>query len=199
MKSLPTQARAMRKRQALINAAVKEFSSAGFDDTTAKSIAAKASVATGTFYQYFENKNDILRVIAEDRFADLQNKLPTLNLDVAQSTVAEQLVDLFKRTLHFVYEFHAHDPLLHQILEHRRSLDPKLHELMLRGEAVLKERVLKLVLAMNVEHAPIVANNLFCMAEGIVHRQVFDENDHDLELVLTVGAKMLASYFASEN
>ena len=189
----------MRKRQALINAAVNEFSSAGFEDTTAKSIAAKAGVATGTFYQYFENKNDILRVIAEDRFAELQHNIPTLNLDVAKNTGAEQLVSLFKRSLRFVYEFHAHAPMLHQILEHRRSLDPKLRELMQQGEAVLKERVLKLVLAMNVEHAPIVANNLFSMAEGIVHRQAFDENDHDLELVLTVGAKMLASYFAAKN
>jgi len=199
MKSLPTQARAVRKRQALVNAAVNEFSSAGFEDTTAKSIAAKAGVATGTFYQYFENKNDILRVIAHDRFTDLQNNIPSLNLNVAQSTSAEQLVDLFKRSLSFVYEFHAHDPMLHQILEHRRNLDPKLHELMQQGEAVLQERVLKLVLAMNVEHAPIVANNLFSMAEGIVHRQAFDENDHELELVLTVGAKMLASYFVREN
>jgi len=196
MKSLPTQARAVRKRHALICAAIKEFSDAGFEHATAKSIAAEAGVATGTFYQHFENKNDILRVIAGERFAELHEKVPSLNLKVVRNHSDEEIVSRFESTLRFVYGFHAHDPELHQVLEQRRGLDPKLRDLMRDGEAVLKKRVLQFVQAMNVADASVVASNLFSMAEGIVHRQVFDENDNDPELVIKIGAKMLASYFA---
>lgn len=196
MKSLPTQARAVRKRQALISAAIKEFSKVGFEVATAKSIAAAAGVATGTFYQYFENKNDILRVIAAERFSELHDQIRFLDLEVANDDSAEQVLTLFENTLHFVYEFHAHDPELHQVLEQRRSLDPKLRDLMHAGEAVLKERVLQFVQAMNIEHPSVVANNLFSMAEGIVHRQVFDQSLEDADIVIHIGARMLASYFA---
>jgi len=198
VKSIPTQARALRKRQALLMAAVEEFSDVGFEVATAKSIAAKAGVATGTFYQYFENKNDILRVIASERFAELHQRVPTLDLVInnGHDTTAGQLIQRFENTLRLVYEFHAHAPELHQVLEQRRGLDPKLQALMQDGEAILLDRVLQFVQAMNVADAKIVASNLFSMAEGIVHRHVFDRSDADTDQVIQVGAKMLASYFA---
>ncbi len=47
MKALPIQARAKQKRSALIAAATKCFVEHGYDNTTAKTIASAASVATG--------------------------------------------------------------------------------------------------------------------------------------------------------
>jgi len=64
-----------------------------------------------------------------------------------------------------------------------------------KGEAKLGERVLNFVTAQQIENPEIVASNLFSMAEGIVHRLVFDETKHDSDLALSIGAKMLASYF----
>ena len=68
----PTQARAQRTRQALLDAAAKEFSQRGYAATTSKSIAARAKVATGSFYQYFSNKDLALRELARARIADLE-------------------------------------------------------------------------------------------------------------------------------
>ncbi len=200
MKTLPTQQRALQKRQALIAAAVREFSSAGFEVATAKSIAAEAGVATGTFYQYFENKNDILRVIAAQRFEYLHEEIPLLPFEELESqssgaTRAETIPSLFEKTLRLVFDFHAQEPALHQVLEQRRELDPELRDIMREGEAVLQGRVLDFVESQAIANAAIVATNLYSMAEGIVHRHVFDQTEFDSELVLHIGAKMLACYF----
>lgn len=210
MKTLPTQERALIKRQALVDAAISEFSSIGFEVATAKSIAAVADVATGTFYQYFDNKNEILRVIANARFDGLHQRIRLLELKAVNDSKPEvagagfstglDIEGQFADTLMFVYEFHAGDPELHQVLEQRRALDPKLQAIMDQGEQVLRTRVLKFVNNFNIANAELVAENLFAMAEGLVHRLVFHSTSHnsterDRKEALEIGAKMLASYF----
>jgi AcrR family transcriptional regulator len=210
MKTLPTQERALIKRQALLDAAIAEFSSIGFEVATAKSIAVAADVATGTFYQYFDNKNEILRVIASTRFDGLHQRIKLLELKAVnepQRTVIDaglntglDIEGQFADTLMFVYQFHADDPELHQVLEQRRTLDPKLQSIMDQGELVLRKRVLTFVNTFNISNAELVAENLFAMAEGLVHRLVFHSTSYNStekgrNQALEVGAKMLASYF----
>ncbi|MFT6098295.1 MAG: AcrR family transcriptional regulator [Arenicella sp.] len=214
MKTLPTQERALIKRQALVDAAISEFSSIGFEVATAKSIAAVADVATGTFYQYFDNKNEILRVIASARFDGLHQRIRLLELKAVNDSKPEMAatglsawtgawLDVerqFADTLMFVYEFHAGDPALHQVLGQRRALDPKLQAIMDQGEQVLRTRVLRFVNNFNISNAELVAENLFAMAEGLVHRLVFHSTSHNStergrKEALEIGAKMLASYF----
>lgn len=202
MKALPTQERALKKRAALLAAAIDEFADAGFDNATAKTIAARAGVATGTFYQYFENKQDILCVIANERFRQLQDRIKLFQpqrVDQATTGVQEssEIQRLFAEVLDFVYDFHAQDPELHQVLEQRRGVDTELGKIMDRGEGVLRERVLRFVQSFNVELPEVVADNLYAMAEGIVHRHVFRALDTDKEDVIRTGADMLAAYFVS--
>ena len=205
MKQLPTQERALKKRSALIGAAISDFQRVGFEVATAKSIAAKAGVATGTFYQYFENKNDILRVIAHDRFVTLHEQIQLFELQevslggdeadsqsVALSNAA--LHTQFFATLTFLYDFHSSDPALHKVLEQRRDIDPKLKIILDEGEAVLYRRVLSFVQSFAISHPELVAKNLFAMAEGLVHRLAFQHVSNSKE-ALNIGAKMLASYF----
>lgn len=194
MKALPTQERALRKRTALIDAAIVEFSTAGFEVATAKSIAAKAGVATGTFYQYFDNKNDILRVIASERYQYLHRHINGLELPNISLSVMD-LKEVLNDILHFVYDFHCAAPQLHQVLEQRRSLDSELSRIMDQGEGVLRGRVLAFVKTSNQANPDIVADNLFAMAEGIIHRLVFNDSGHDADRVIEIGAEMLASFF----
>ena len=197
MKTLPTQERALVKRQALIDSAISEFSTIGFEAATAKSIAQVAGVATGTFYQYFENKNDILRVIAIGRFEGLDQRIQLFELKVVDRARLEapKVETQFLETLMLVHQFHARDPQLHQVLEQRRALDTKLQKIMGEGESVLRKRVLTFVQSFNISNSELVAENLFAMAEGLVHRLVFHSATRDTKNALTIGAKMLASYF----
>ncbi len=190
----PKQTRTLLKREQLIEAGELEFKQAGFGGATSKSIAARAGVATGSFYQHFANKDELLQEIARRRMAMLHANLPGLpNL---QSQLAESSVhELFLVALRFIYDFHQENPELHQVLEERRHLDSALHEILHQGEEALQERVLRFVRSFNLSQPEVVASNLFAMAEGIVHRHVFDVTRFSADVVIEQGAQMLSAYF----
>lgn len=205
MKPLPIQKRALLKRSALLDAARLDFSEHGFAVATAKSIAHRAGVATGTFYQYFDDKNDMLRVLASNRMELLsQNfELYEINAIVSSSEVFEEEVltnaanieQRFEHALSFIYQFHSQDPELHQVLEERRNNDPLLKAILANGEQILLQRVLRFVQCFNLNKPEIVAANLFAMAEGLIHRHVFSDEQSDVNDVVEIGAQMLAAYF----
>ncbi len=191
-KPIPTQARARLKREALIEAAIVDFQTLGYDHTTAKSVARRAEVATGTFYQYFHNKDDMLRTIAQQRFAFLFDHVETPSAGADESVTAK-----FQRILTLIYDFHQQDRELHQVLEQRRHLDPHLEQILAEGEAVLEARVFRFVSSFNLHNPTAVAFNLFAMAEGLVHRHVFSsvaQNAPNRQDIIELGAEMLASY-----
>lgn len=55
----PKQKRADEKKQRILDAALDLFSEQGFNKTTAKEIAARAGVATGSFYRYYKDKKAV--------------------------------------------------------------------------------------------------------------------------------------------
>lgn len=50
------------KKDKIIKAAKKEFERVPFEQTSIKNIANEAEIARGSFYQYFESKEDLLRI-----------------------------------------------------------------------------------------------------------------------------------------
>ncbi|MFT4629520.1 MAG: AcrR family transcriptional regulator [Arenicella sp.] len=64
---IPIQKRTLLKRADLLEAVRKDFSEYGFEIAIAKSIAGRTRVAIGMFYQYFDDENDIFRVLASNR------------------------------------------------------------------------------------------------------------------------------------
>lgn len=210
MKNLPTQTRAVLKRTALINAARMDFIEGGYEETTSKTIARRAYVSTGSFYQYFDNKDDILRTIAQQRIDNLNNNLTSprahlttnnsdLELNAAQSNESAQefksIQAIFKRVLALIYDFHEQDPEIHQVLDQRRNIDPELAKILDEGDELLEQKVRLFVQSFNVDTPDTVAFNLFAMAEGLVHRHVFQPSNSSKAKILTLGAAMLASYF----
>lgn len=65
MPRLPEQNRAIkdRRRQKLMDAAIKVFVSRGYDDTTVDNITKAAKCSHGLFYHYFQKMEDIFRAI----------------------------------------------------------------------------------------------------------------------------------------
>ena len=60
-----------RTRRQILDSAIETFGRRGFQRTTMHDIAATAGVASGTVYQYFSDKGDVLRCL----LADLETKL----------------------------------------------------------------------------------------------------------------------------
>lgn len=205
-KAAPKQQRAIRKRNALLASAFAEFSARGFEATTAKSIADRAGVATGTFYQYFHNKDDVLLEITRQRFDELHNHLqvPKANLEVADTPDtpgdAGNLQQIFHQALGFLYDFHQQEAGLHDVLEYRRRVDPALAALMDDGEAVLMERVRAFVARYVRNQIETTAFCLFSMAEGIVHRHVFQGHQAvSRDQVIETGSRLLSAYFEQQS
>ena len=51
------------KRQAIVNAAVDEFSEYGFEAASINRIVTSSNISKGSFYQYFEDKADVFRYL----------------------------------------------------------------------------------------------------------------------------------------
>ncbi len=63
------------KKEKIIKAAQKEFARVEFEQTSIKNIVEEAEIARGSFYQYFESKEDLLKYILELHTGDIENKI----------------------------------------------------------------------------------------------------------------------------
>lgn len=63
LEKLPKTARGRQTRDKLLQAAEVEFGKQGFHDASVSGITQKAGVALGTFYTYFESKEEIYRAL----------------------------------------------------------------------------------------------------------------------------------------
>lgn len=62
------------RRQDILDAGLQLFRTNGFADTTIADIATSAGIAKGTFYLYFDSKDDVLGVLWERYVDDLLSK-----------------------------------------------------------------------------------------------------------------------------
>ncbi len=62
----PRTARGERTRRALLSAAAEEFGEKGFHDGSISGITRRAGCALGSFYTYFDSKDDIFRALVND-------------------------------------------------------------------------------------------------------------------------------------
>ena len=60
-----------RKKGDIIRAAREVFAENSYQETSIKSIAQKAKIATGTFYLYFSNKEALINMIVDEMFQEL--------------------------------------------------------------------------------------------------------------------------------
>jgi len=76
-------------REQILKAAIELFTTKGFDQTTVENITRKATIAKGTFYNFFEKKEDVLLY-----FLDKEISKSTLELEKKmgdQKTVADRI------------------------------------------------------------------------------------------------------------
>ena len=61
------------KKQRIIDAAVAEFSRVPFDQVSINKIIRSAEIPRGSFYQYFDDKLDLLSFILQDLGTELEH------------------------------------------------------------------------------------------------------------------------------
>ena len=176
----PTQARARKTRAALVAAAQREFSERGYAATTARSIADRARVATGSFYQYFANKDELLLELSSQRAAWIGDetvgwleRAAAADLPADPGARRDLVRAALAKVVAVVIDLHREDPGLHAVLTERRHADPELERLTAAREAMLVERVAELLRLWDHPGDPeATAFVLFGAIEGSVHAHV---------------------------
>jgi AcrR family transcriptional regulator len=93
--------KAAARREAIIAAALEEFSAQGFAAARLEDVARRAGVAKGTIYLHFRDKEtlfqEIIRSVLSPVVATLEGVLAS---DIAIRAVADRLVDVFVREIY---------------------------------------------------------------------------------------------------
>lgn len=118
------EARSAARRQAILNAALDEFSSRGFAATRLDDVAKRAGVAKGTIYLYFRDKESLFQDLVRDMLTPMIGIIKALGqADLPASALADRIADLFVRE---VYETRRKDVVRLMLTEGRHF--PKLAE-----------------------------------------------------------------------
>jgi TetR/AcrR family transcriptional repressor of mexJK operon len=84
-----------QRKSRVLDIATALFVEQGFAETSLVEIAKHAGVATRTIYQHFGNKEDIFKVVIEQRLAETDSELPKIDED-------QPIFDILVDTAHYV-------------------------------------------------------------------------------------------------
>lgn len=117
-------ARGAARREAILAAALEEFSARGYEAARLDDVAKRASVAKGTIYLYFHGKESLFQELIRATLAPLVVSIEAMGeADWPARVLAERIVDLFVRE---IFETSRKDVIRLMISEGRRF--PKLAE-----------------------------------------------------------------------
>lgn len=96
-------------RGRILDVAEELFSKSGYDETAVSDIVAEMGVAQGTFYYYFESKEECLdamvgRILAQD-FATLEEVLDSPDLDAPAKLLRAYEIRIRRRVEHRVLDY----------------------------------------------------------------------------------------------
>ncbi|HXF87180.1 MAG TPA: TetR/AcrR family transcriptional regulator [Xanthobacteraceae bacterium] len=112
------------RRDAILRAALEEFSAHGFEAARLDDVARRAGIAKGTIYLYFRDKEALFQELVRTEMSPVVGTLEQVaHVDAPIRTVAEQFIELFVRE---VVETHRKDVMRLVLSEGPRF--PKLAE-----------------------------------------------------------------------
>jgi AcrR family transcriptional regulator len=113
------------RRQQVLHHAKRLFARKGYHHTNIADIIARARIARGTFYLYFQNKRDIFSELLEQALGELGTRIRRLRVGPGEPDPVEQLRANLKRVLTFVM---AERELTDILLNHSTGFDRELDE-----------------------------------------------------------------------
>jgi len=162
-------AKAAARRDAILDAALEEFSARGFAAARLDDVAKRAGVAKGTIYLYFADKETLFQELVRSQLGPIVGALeaaPAADLPVR--ALAAMIADLFVRE---IYGTRRKDVIRLMISEGPRF--PKLaefyyHEVLERVMAALRHLIGRAVERGEVEHEALLRFPQLIAAPGLV-------------------------------
>ena len=115
---VPRTARGERTLRALLDAAAIEFGERGFHEGSISGITGRAGVALGTFYTYFDSKDEIFRALVRDMSARVRDHVaPALAAALDPLSGERAALEAFLR-------FAAEHKEIYRIVDESEFVDP---------------------------------------------------------------------------
>ena len=115
------------RRAQVLRHAKRIFARKGYHRTNVADIIARAHIARGTFYLYFENKKDLFEELLQQVLSELAGRIHRLRVGPEYPHPVDQLRDNLRRVMSFVFaERELTDILLNHSVGFDRELDLKI-------------------------------------------------------------------------
>src|ERR1700687_2432125 len=155
------------RRAQVLRHAKRIFARKGYHRTNIADIIARARIARGTFYLYFQNKRDIFEELLEQTLSELRNRIQRLRIGPGKPKPVEQLRDNLTRVLTFVLaERELTDILLNHSTGFDRELDARIRDFYERVADEI-QRSLDLGIEMNLVRRCDTRAVAYCILGGV--------------------------------
>ncbi|WP_193193479.1 TetR/AcrR family transcriptional regulator [Nostoc sp. MG11] len=117
MRRQPKQVRSQERVQYILSVAEQLFIERGYDQTTTRAIATHAEVPIGSLYQFFPDKEAILKALANHYFEQEYHLFVELHTELAEAPIAvyaERMVDAFDQ---FATDHPGYRAVLEQLID----------------------------------------------------------------------------------
>lgn len=117
------------RREQVLRHAKRIFARKGYHRTNIAEIIARAQIARGTFYLYFQNKRELFEELLEQTLGELRHRIQRLRIGPGEPDPVEQLRNNLRRVLNFVLaERELTDILLNHSMGFDRELDARIRD-----------------------------------------------------------------------
>lgn len=161
----------------LLAAARTTFARLGFDRATIRDIAQEAGVAQGLLYNYFRNKDDLLREVFREGARDVAE---AIGAGAAGGTAGERLERVIRRSFEIVRERRDFWQLSYMVRHQPRTIEVVGGELTAWTAGVRKE-LETLLREIGHRDAPALARVLFGAIDGVAQHYVLNPDEYPLE------------------
>lgn len=153
------------RREQVLRHAKRIFARKGYHRTNVADIIARAGIARGTFYLYFQNKKDLFEELLQQVLTELATRIQRLRPD--SPNPVDQLRDNLRRVVEYVLaERELTDILLNHSVGFDREIDARIGEFYERIAAAIK-RSLDLGIEMNLVRQTDTRTIAYCILGAI--------------------------------
>jgi AcrR family transcriptional regulator len=187
----PVTKRGIRTRKALVDAARVIFERDGFLDSRLHDITAAANISTGSFYTYFDSKEEILAAVLEEAQEEMMHPRMA-HIDAKENPSA--LIEASNRSY---FEAYARNAKLMGLLEHVAVIDPQFRKIRRERSAAFVERNARSIadlqkrgLADKELDPRMVATALSAMVSRLAYYTYVLEEESSLDALVAVSTRV---------
>ncbi|QNI09410.1 TetR/AcrR family transcriptional regulator [Mycobacterium kubicae] len=190
----PKQVRAAETRQRILASAAQVFAEYGYAAGTTNRIAERAGVSIGSLYQYFPNKDAVLRALM-DAHVEAGAQLLGERLSIG---LPERLDDLLRVFVRATIDNHRDNPRLHRVLFEEAPRAPQFLDRLHQLELFSVDMAARL-LQQHPDVRPtsrLNAQVVVATIESLVHRLVTSDDPADFDEVEDEIVVLLSGYLS---